>query len=126
MAVCVNVPALDELFADASVEGEVDDGHGSDSEESIFSYSVCQLHSLVGHPVGYGVGEGPVASDLLCVDYCLISVPPVMLGVEVSGYVAVGSGVEEVDDVDYVFSEAGGIDYVYIYFVVADRACDFK
>lgn len=61
----------------------------------------------MGHPLGYCVGLGSVASDLFCVDCCLVAVPPVVVGVEIAGVVEVGVWFEEVYNSDYVYSTAG-------------------
>lgn len=102
------------------MKSEMNDGFGLSVEECIFPYCVGKCYSFMGHPLGDCVGERVVTSDLSYVDYRLVSILPVVVGIEVTGYVVVGAWVEEVHDVGYVFSVAGGVAVVNVDFVFVD------
>lgn len=80
----------------------------------------------MGHPLGDCVGVGSVAPDLSGVDRVLITVPPVVVEVEVAHDQAVGVPVEQVYNFRDVFGDSGGVDVEKVSCFIVQGDCNLE
>lgn len=128
MAICVNLPVLDELVTHFLVKGQVDDGLGRlVAEETVRPAGVSHCDTLLCQPI-YDLGGVCFVSDVIKVSFNsgLVAVQPAMVAIQVSRDVPIVSWVEEGDFFGYLAGEPCDADREEVDILVVYSYCDFE